>query len=140
MKILLFQIGSEIFGMELKNIVRIAFYTELGPGSEDGPSENGKMIKWQKNPIPVIDLRQILQEGTGTEEKSVFIILSFHDRLGAVPVDHAKEICDVACDWVKPIPKMISNKKENRIFSGIAVWQDNMIPLIDHSVLFQSGL
>lgn len=88
MKILLFQIGSEIFGMELKNIVRIAFYTELGPGSEDGSSENGKMIKWQKNPIP----------------------------------------------------KMISNKKENRIFSGIAVWQDNMIPLIDHSVLFQSGL
>ena len=51
MKILLFQIGRETFGMELKNIVKIAFYTELEPGSE-----SGQIINWQRNAIPVIDL------------------------------------------------------------------------------------
>lgn len=132
MKILLFQIGRETFGMELKNIVKIAFYTELEPGSE-----SGQIINWQRNAIPVIDLCQMLQAGEGTTEKRVFIILSLHNRLGAVPVDHAEEICDVAYDRVIPISNMILSKKENRIFSGIVVLQNNVIPLIDHSMLFQ---
>ncbi|MEH2932028.1 chemotaxis protein CheW [Candidatus Ventrimonas sp. KK005] len=132
MKILLFQIGRETFGMELKNIVKIAFYTELEPGSE-----SGQIINWQRNAIPVIDLCQMLQTGEGTTEKRVFIILSLHNRLGAVPVDHAEEICDVAYDRVIPISNMILSKKENRIFSGIVVLQNNVIPLIDHSMLFQ---
>ena len=137
MKILLFQIGRETFGMELKNIVKIAFYTELEPGLESGHSESRQMINWQKNAIPVIDLCQMLQAGERTAEKRVFIILSLHNRLGAVPVDHAEEICDVAYDRVIPISKMILGEKENRIFSGIVVLQNNVIPLLDHSVLFQ---
>jgi chemotaxis signal transduction protein len=79
----------------------------------------------------------MLQEGTRTEVKRIFIILSFNNRLRAVPVDNAEEICDVAYDRIMPVPKTILDRKENRILNGIAVLKDKMIPLIDHSVLFK---
>ena len=137
MKILLFQIGKEIFGMELKSIDRIVICAELEHGFEGELSDNTQVINWQKNLIPVINLQQMLQEGTRTEVKRIFIILSFNNRLRAVPVDNAEEICDVAYDRIMPVPKTILDRKENRILNGIAVLKDKMIPLIDHSVLFK---
>lgn len=62
MKILLFQIGKEIFGMELKSVVKIIFCAELEHGSEGELSDNTQVINWQKNLIPVINLHQMLQK------------------------------------------------------------------------------
>lgn len=136
MKILLFQIGREILGVELKSIVKVVSYSELDHGSEGKPSDNAQMINWQKNAVPVINLHKMIQEGGETKEKSIFIILSFNNRLRAVSVDSVEEICDVAFDRVIPIPKIIL-RKEDRIFSRAAALKDKIIPLIDHSMLFE---
>lgn len=119
-KILVFQIGEELFGLEICEVRGIF------PGSQY--SDGRKNIEVSHTVVPVLDLHKLLQISPLDSQETMLILVSSGNRMLAFLIDKIKGIFDVSCQDVHSVPKT-AKSREASILKNIAVVEEELVSI-----------
>lgn len=134
-KIIVFQIGAQFYGMEIKALAGILPAGENANISNAKHPNGGNVISVDHDIIPVLDLHDKLRISPLIPIENILIVSSSDNSKLAVPVDRADSIYDVPCQDFYPVPPAVQDR-ENSIIEKIVVWKEQIIPLLEPKLLF----
>lgn len=134
-KIIVFQIGEQSFGMEISQLAGILSDGESADVSITEYPDGKKTMYIDDNVIPVLDLHKRLRPSPRTPIKSMLLVFSSAGTMLAVPIDRAETIYNVPYRNLYPVPLVVRNR-ENHIIERIAVLKERLIPLFTSERLF----
>jgi purine-binding chemotaxis protein CheW len=103
---LMFQLGSEDYAIEIRNVLEIKGYTAITP-IPNAPAYLKGVMNLRGNIIPVVDLRQRFGMPAGNYDKfTVILIVSVQDKTSGVLVDTVTDIVELPTSQVAPPPDL----------------------------------
>lgn len=134
-KILVFQIGMQHFGLEIKTLAGV-LPVKKDIGIPNAKCPNGsKVIDVNHNIAPVLDLHEKLQISPLVPIENMLIVLSSNGRMLAVPIERTEAIYSVSQHNLCSVPITVQNKGRS-IIKKIAVLEERLIPLLASEQLF----
>ena len=131
-KIIVFQIGIQSFGMEINAVEGILKAKDIGNISSD------KTIIVNDNVVPVIDLREYFKIPSSNSGENMFVVLSSCKGMLAVYIDKIEVVYDVPYYDLRSVPLVVQNN-DNSIFKSIVVLKERLIPLLATEKLFMQA-
>lgn len=127
-----FNIGSEIFGVNILMVQEIIRSTPVTP-IPDAPSFIEGVINLRGNIIPVIDLRKRLdlKNEKTVEDKVWIIILNIGNRTAGFIVDFVSEVLKIAETDIKPAPNIVTESLKSQYIKGVCNVQKGLLVLLD---------
>lgn len=131
-KIIVFQIGIQSFGMEINAVEGIIKAKDIGNISND------KTIIVNDNVVPVLDLREYFKIPSSSSGENMFVVLSLGKGMLAVYIDKIEVVYDVPYYDLRSVPLVVQNN-DNSIFKSIVVLKERLIPLLAIEKLFMQA-
>ncbi len=132
MQLVCFNIGDEIFGVDILMVQEIIRSTPVTP-IPDSPSFIEGVINLRGNIIPVIDLRKRLdlERHKPAEDKVWIIILNINGRTAGFIVDFVSEVLKVARAEIKPPPDIVSVGLNSQYIKGVCNIEKGLLVLLN---------
>lgn len=131
LRIIVFQVGTEYFGMEIKRVEGIVENTPMTETTDVYPSDIVGMLNLQSVVVPVWNLYEKLQiKPLAVHGDSCFIILRFNEKWIALPVDGVERYYDVPLQCLRPVPAF-ALRPETGGSQWIADLDGRLIPILD---------
>jgi len=129
-KFVLFKIGNEQFGMDIKyilEIIKIQNYTKV----PQAPNYIEGIINLRGRVIGVVNLNEKLGFSfNGDDDKARIIVAEIGKFPVGLRVDSVKEVIELDTAELKPTPSIIVKKMDHNFIQGIFLQEDNMIIII----------
>jgi len=138
MQLVGFNIGSELFGVNILNVQEIIRTTPITP-IPDSPVFIEGVINLRGNIIPVIDLRKRLNLLTdGYDENNLWIvILNVDERVTGFIVDHVTQVLKINSDIIKQAPEIVVAGLQSQYISGVCKIDDSLLVLLDFNQILR---
>jgi purine-binding chemotaxis protein CheW len=138
MQLVGFNIGSELFGVNILSVQEIIRTTPITP-IPDSPDFIEGVINLRGNIIPVIDLRKRLNLLTeGFDRESLWIvILNVDNRVTGFIVDHVTQVLKINADVVKPAPDLVVAGLQSQYIKGVCKIDDRLLVLLDFNQILR---
>ncbi len=132
MQLVSFNIGDEIFGVNILMVQEIIRSTPVTP-IPDSPSFIEGVINLRGNIVPVIDLRKRLDmtRQKQSTEKMWIIILNIKGRTAGFIVDFVSEVLKVVKAEIKPPPDIVSAGLNSQYINGVCNIEKGLLVLLD---------
>ena len=138
---LTFQLGEEIFGLDVSHVREILEFTSVTKVPRT-PEYMSGVINLRGSVVPVLDMR--LKFGLTKTEKTVntciiVVEASFEEEttiIGAL-VDSVQEVSDLEPDQIEPAPR-IGTKLKTEFIKGMGKRDDHFMILLDIDKVFSS--
>ncbi len=127
-----FNIGEEIFGVNILMVQEIIRSTPVTPIPDSPPFIEG-VINLRGNIIPVIDLRKRLDMTLQKHntDKVWIIILNINSRTAGFIVDFVSDVLKVAKTDIKPPPDIVSAGLNSQYIKGVCNIEKGLLVLLD---------
>lgn len=138
MQLVGFNIGSELFGVNILSVQEIIRTTPITP-IPDSPDFIEGVINLRGNIIPVIDLRKRLNLLTdGFNENNLWIvILNVDNRVTGFIVDHVTQVLKINADIIKPAPDIVIAGLQSQYISGVCKIDERLLVLLDFNQILR---
>lgn len=134
-KYLVFQIGSESYGMPLLQVQEIRTYTPTTRVPSAPPYVLG-VINLRGNIIAVLDARvRFGLEPPPDEQATVIVVAQVGDKTFGLRVDSVSDVVDVPISEVQP-PPAIASEETQRFLNGLVQVGECVLILINLSEIF----
>lgn len=128
-KIMVFQIGEERYGIELSGIKKI--------DSSKSFNEDEQMILFQSKAVPVLDLHRKFHADSKPAYENMIIILMLGKRLLALKVDKIEAVFTIPIEECSDIPIILTgNGETGNIFKTIISVDTCLVPVFSLEQLF----
>lgn len=130
-KYLLFRIGKEIYGIDIKHVKEII---ELQKITEvpDMPEYINGVINLRGKIIPAMDMRlRFHMEERMYDSRTCIIIVNVNDKAIGLVVDTVAEVQDIPLENIEPAPNFKSNNDKERFISGLAKTGEDVRIILD---------
>lgn len=137
-RILIFYLGAEEYGVEVKNLQAIENYSSITPIA-NAPNFMEGLVNIRQDVYPVLDLRMKfgMPAAEVTPETKILLLHSNAETVACV-VDAVIEIKDAEGEDVQPFPSMI--RSEQTMYADCIVRRgDKLVVVIDAGHLFDEG-
>ena len=129
-KYLTFQLGKELFAIEISYVTEINNMISIVP-LPDTPAYFKGIISLRGKIIPVIDMRMKLCKQAGTyNARTCIIILSVDGIRTGLIVDAVAEVRSIGQEEIEPLPKRKQSNYGN-YFQGIGKVKDDLVLILD---------
>lgn len=135
-KIIVFQIGIQSFGMEIKTLAGVISTGEAINISSTKYPNGEKTICINDDMIPVLDLHEKLQISPALPIENMLIVYSPKNEMLAIPINRVEAIYSVAYQNLYSVPVSVQNGR-NGIIKKIATIKEQLIPLFAAEQLFE---
>lgn len=138
MQLVGFNIGSELFGVNILSVQEIIRTTPITP-IPDSPDFIEGVINLRGNIIPVIDLRKrlnLLSEGFDKESLWI-VILNVDNRVTGFIVDHVTQVLKINADIIKPAPDLVIAGLQSQYIMGVCKIDDRLLVLLDFNQILR---
>lgn len=138
MQLVGFNIGSELFGVNILSVQEIIRTTPITP-IPDSPDFIEGVINLRGNIIPVIDLRKrlnLLSEGFDKESLWI-VILNVDNRVTGFIVDHVTQVLKINADIIKPAPDLVVAGLQSQYIDGVCKIDDRLLVLLDFNQILR---
>lgn len=132
MKILIFLINDEYFGIDIMEVERILSFSPLTE-IPDSPNFIEGVINYEGSILPIINLKKKLsmKNLVGSNEDETKIIVSKQDQCKyGVMVDLVSEVKDISMDIVEETPEIVKGISE-RYIKGLIKLDDKIVILLN---------
>ncbi len=138
MQLVGFNIGSELFGVNILSVQEIIRTTPITP-IPDSPDFIEGVINLRGNIIPVIDLRKRLNLLTdGFDQNNLWIvILNVDNRVTGFIVDHVTQVLKINADIIKPAPDIVVAGLQSQYISGVCKIDNSLLVLLDFNQILR---
>lgn len=136
-KYLVFQLGSEEYGVELTQIQEIKAWETVTPVPNQ-PAHVLGLTNLRGLIVPVVDLRLRFGVGeAGYHERTAVIMFRINDRVAGAVVDSVADVVGLGEDQIEPAPESSSGIRAQYLV-GIASVEGRMVALVDAERLLAS--
>lgn len=136
MKIVVFQIGTEYFGVEAERARAIIKNTDVTRFSVSHSPDVIGILNYDGDMIPIIDLyKKVQAEPLDLTNVPYLIIVCFNYKMMALPVDKMDRYYKIDSSHLYDIPSLLQNSKV-RYFRKIANLDSRLVLIIDPVQLF----
>jgi purine-binding chemotaxis protein CheW len=138
MQLVGFNIGRELFGVNILSVQEIIRTTPITP-IPDSPDFIEGVINLRGNIIPVIDLRKrlnLLSEGFDKESLWI-VILNVDNRVTGFIVDHVTQVLKINADIIKPAPDLVVAGLQSQYIDGVCKIDDRLLVLLDFNQILR---
>lgn len=132
MKILIFLINDEYFGIDIMEVERILSFSPLTE-IPDSPNFIEGVINYEGSILPIINLKKkfSMKNLIGSNEDETKIIVSKQDQCKyGVMVDLVSEVKDISMDIVEETPEIVKGISE-RYIKGLIKLNDKIVILLN---------
>lgn len=132
MKILIFLINDEYFGIDIMEVERILSFSPLTE-IPDSPNFIEGVINYEGSILPIINLKKkfSMKSLVGSNEDETKIIVSKQDQCKyGVMVDLVSEVKDISMDIVEETPEIVKGISE-RYIKGLIKLDDKIVILLN---------
>ena len=132
MKILIFLINDEYFGIDIMEVERILPFSPLTE-IPDSPNFVDGVINYEGSILPIINLKKkfSMKNLVGSNEDETKIIVSKQDQCKyGVMVDLVSEVKDISMDIVEETPEIVKGISE-RYIKGLIKLDDKIVILLN---------
>lgn len=132
MKILIFLINDEYFGIDIMEVERILSFSPLTE-IPDSPNFIEGVINYEGSILPIINLKKkfSMKNLVGSNEDETKIIVSKQDQCKyGVMVDLVSEVKDISMDIVEETPEIVKGISE-RYIKGLIKLDDKIVILLN---------
>lgn len=132
MKILIFLINDEYFGIDIMEVERILSFSPLTE-IPDSPKFIEGVINYEGSILPIINLKKkfSMKSLVGSNEDETKIIVSKQDQCKyGVMVDLVSEVKDISMDIVEETPEIVKGISE-RYIKGLIKLDDKIVILLN---------
>lgn len=132
MKILIFLINDEYFGIDIMEVERILSFSPLTE-IPDSPNFIEGVINYEGSILPIINLKKkfSMKNLVGSNEEETKIIVSKQDQCKyGVMVDLVSEVKDISMDIVEETPEIVKGISE-RYIKGLIKLDDKIVILLN---------
>lgn len=132
MKILIFLINDEYFGIDIMEVERILPFSPLTE-IPDSPNFVDGVINYEGSILPIINLKKkfSMKNIVGSNEDETKIIVSKQDQCKyGVMVDLVSEVKDISMDIVEETPEIVKGISE-RYIKGLIKLDDKIVILLN---------
>ena len=132
MKILIFLINDEYFGIDIMEVERILPFSPLTE-IPDSPNFVDGVINYEGTILPIINLKKkfSMKNIVGSNEDETKIIVSKQDQCKyGVMVDLVSEVKDISMDIVEETPEIVKGISE-RYIKGLIKLDDKIVILLN---------
>lgn len=130
MKLVVFQLGVDLFGADVLSVDRVLRYSP--PNSvPDVPRWVEGVFEYRGEVVPVIDLRRRIElaEPTITPETRTIVLNTSNGRVGAI-VDAVHEVAVVPAEAMSPPPALFKGVATD-VMRGVAKVRDQLVVVLD---------
>ena len=132
MKILIFLINDEYFGIDIMEVERILSFSPLTE-IPDSPNFIEGVINYEGSILPIINLKKkfSMKNLVGSNEDETKIIVSKQEQCKyGVMVDLVSEVKDISMDIVEETPEIVKGISE-RYIKGLIKLDDKIVILLN---------
>lgn len=112
-KIIVFQIGRQSFGMEINTLAGIISTGHITNISNIKCPNGEKMIEINHNIIPILDLHERFKTHPIIPIENMLIVFSSNNKMLAIPIDRVETIYNVPYQNLYSVPSVMQNGKNN---------------------------
>lgn len=125
-QIVIFQVGSQAFGLDIFQVERILRWQDPTPVPR-APAFLEGVIAYGDGVVPVVDLRRRLEVPAGRTDETRLVVLRIEEQRIAVTVDRVLEVARVESTAISAPPPMVR---------GLAAeYLAGILPMADRTVL-----
>ena len=138
-KYLLFRIGKEIYGIDIKHVTEII---ELQKITEvpDMPEYINGVINLRGKIIPAMDMRlRFHMEVREYDSRTCIIIVNVNNKAIGLVVDTVAEVQDIPLENIEPAPNFKSENSKERFISGLAKAGEDVRIILDVEKIISEG-
>lgn len=135
-KYLTFQLGKEVYGIEIRNVTEIIGFQKITPVPDMSEYIRG-VINLRGQVIPVMDVRmRFKMDAREYDERTCIIVVRQDNTCVGLIVDTVNEVADISEANISPPPRM-SGGKTSRYIQGMGKCGDDVKILLDvHKLLY----
>ncbi|MCL2053307.1 MAG: chemotaxis protein [Oscillospiraceae bacterium] len=132
LELLEFEVGTNVFGINIAKVVEIMIDQEVTPVPNAPPELEGVFIPRDKL-ISVIDLHKVVKAANIEDNKNIFIICEFNNMTVAFHVTKVKGIQRISWSDISDPPEIAGNGNDVAmgLSTGIAKIKDRIIIIMD---------
>ena len=130
MQLVSFQLGNEVYGIEITKVREIILITEITRIPETPPYVKG-LINLRSMVIPVIDMRKLfnLAESEQTDESRIMVVQAKGKTIG-IMVDSVSEVLRINKDQIAPPPPTVASLGREYL-TGLVRLDKQLLILLD---------
>jgi len=130
-KYLLFNLGNEVFGLEIGSIIQIVEMQKITEVPDMPPYIRG-VINQRGKVIPLMDLRvRFAMDERAYDDRNCVIIVSVHNSFIGLIVDTVAEVHDIDDRDIDPSPVFKKSTLKEKYISGLGKIGDDVKILLD---------
>ncbi len=130
-QIVIFKLGNEEYGIDIKKVVEIVLYQEIRQ-VPDAPDYIEGIINLRGEIHPIYNLRTRFKMSTkeADDDTKIIVIRTVERNIGFI-VDSVSEILNIPKGEIQPAPTIVSSKEDDQYILGIAKQGKRLIVLLD---------
>ena len=126
----IFKLGREEYGIDIKNVNEISEYAECTK-VPNSPSFIEGIINYRGDVVPVINLREKFEmPHVDTTANTRIIIFEINGKQVGLLVDDASQVLTISDDHIEDAPSIIMSS-EDKFISGIGKIENRMVIILD---------
>lgn len=128
-KYLVFKVGNEDFGIEIRNVIEIVGIQKINE-VPDLPGYMKGVINLRGRVIPVMDIRsRFHMSDREYDERTCIIVVQFDEETSGLIIDQVREVTEIADDQIEPPP--VRTGGAGQYVKGIGKVNDEVKILLD---------
>lgn len=136
-RIVVFQIGTEYFGMDITRIEKIIERTDAIAAPSEKSSNVDGILNLHEDMIPILNLHERLRLKPLLEQGiQYFMIISFNKKLMAFQVDKVEQYCEVPSQCLCLAPSLLLSTG-TRYFRWVVKINGRIVLILDPEWLFK---
>jgi purine-binding chemotaxis protein CheW len=133
-KFLVFKVGSEDYGIEIRYVTEIVGIQKINE-VPDLPSSMKGVINLRGRVIPVMDIRQRFRlPAREYDERTCIIVVQVEDQVSGMIIDQVREVTEIPEKQIEPPP--VRSTQSGHYVKGIGKVADEVKILLDVHRLF----
>lgn len=130
LSVVIFTLGKERFGVDVKNVREVLKIQEISPLPKTAPFIEG-VINLRGHVIGIVDLRRLfeLKERPFDNETRIMIV-RIKNALAGLIVDSVLEVTNISKESIEEAPQLVSLEAKNSFVYAVAKRNDKMIFLL----------
>lgn len=133
LQIIVFKIGTQSFGMQINDVVRIVYTDKVAKSVETrNPFVTG-MISLNEQAVPVYDMHRKLQINY-LRQSSMFVVISFQEKMMAFAVDEIDGYHKILQKDMSFIPAVVN--LDRQCFHQVVILDNRLILMLDIHNIF----
>lgn len=131
LNVVIFTLGKERFGVDVKNIREVLKIQEISPLPKTPPFIEG-VINLRGHIIGVVDLRKLFElKERAFDQETRIMIVRIKNALAGLIVDSVVEVTNIPTESIEEAPQLVNLEAKNSFVCAVAKRGDKMVFILN---------